>query len=72
MFVLPIIFPENIIVFTLMFVSINSNTTGATSGAGTVFPSGTPELSPPISRARVVQSYIFFVVKIVEKLLTGR
>jgi len=33
----------------MMFVSFNSNTMGATSGAGTAYPSRVPEFTPVFS-----------------------
>jgi hypothetical protein len=32
--------------YQMMFVTFNSNTTGVTCGAGTAYPSGTPEFTP--------------------------
>jgi len=39
-----------------------SNTTGATSGAGTAYPFGTPEFIPGFNGVRVSQSLVFWVV----------
>jgi hypothetical protein len=35
--------------YPMMFVTFNSNTTGVTCGAGTAYPSGTPEFTPDFS-----------------------
>jgi hypothetical protein len=35
-----------------------SNTTSATSGAGTAYPSGTPEFTPGFSGVRVTRSLV--------------
>ena len=42
-----------------MLVSFNSGTTGATSGTGTAYPSGGPELIPCFGGVRVAQSVVF-------------
>ena len=41
---------------------IQYSTTGVTSGARNVYPSGTPEFTPGLSRVRVVQSFVFSAV----------
>ena len=47
----------------MLFVSFNSNTTGATSGAGTAYSFGAPEFTTPsISVVRVTQSLVFCVM----------
>ena len=51
--------PEHIILPpSMMLLSFNSNTTGDTSGSGTVQPSG----KPGFSGVFVAQSTVFFVV----------
>ena len=40
--------------YQMMFVSLNSNTTGVTCGAGTANLSGAPEITPVFSAIRVV------------------
>ena len=35
--------------------------TGATSGAGTAYPSGAPEFTPGVSGARVTRSLVLYV-----------
>ena len=45
----------------MKFVSIKSNTTGVTSGAGTANPSTASEFTPVFIGAHVAQSFIFFV-----------
>ena len=40
----------------------NSDTTGVTSGTGTVYPSGAPMLTPVCSVVRVTRSFVFCVV----------
>ena len=42
-------------------ISNNSNTTGATNGAGTAYPSGAPEFIPSFSGVRVARSLVFYV-----------
>ena len=37
------------------------NTTGATSGAGTAYPSGTPEFTPVLCGVRVARSLVLCV-----------
>ena len=37
------------------------NTTGATSGAGTAYPSGAPEFTPSFSGVRVTRSLVLYV-----------
>ena len=44
--------------YHMMFVSFNSTMTGATSGAGTVHPSGEPDFTSVC----IVQSLVFFIV----------
>jgi hypothetical protein len=45
----------------MMFVSLNSNTTGVTSGTGTVSLSGAHEVIHGFSGVRVVRSLVFYV-----------
>ena len=42
----------------MMFVSCNSNMTGAISGAGNVYTFGAPEFTPGFSAIRVTRSLI--------------
>ena len=37
----------------MMFVALNSNTTGSTDGAGTTYPSGAPVFTPCFNGIRV-------------------
>ena len=46
----------------MMFVSLNSNMTGVTSGAGNVYTSGAPEFTPDFSAVRVTRSLIQYVM----------
>ena len=46
----------------MMFLSVNSNTTGDTSGAGTAYSSGLSEFNQIVSGALVVQSLVFCIV----------
>ena len=46
----------------MIFLSLISCTTGATSEAGTAYPSGAPEFIPVFSDARVARSLVFCVV----------
>ena len=46
----------------MILVSFNSNTKGNNSGAGTVYPSGTPEMIPGFCGVRVPKSLVFCVV----------
>ena len=48
--------------FTYHRVCDQSNTMGATSGAGTAYPSGTPEFTLVFSEVRVARSLVFCVV----------
>jgi hypothetical protein len=45
-----------------MSVSFNSNTKGNNSGAGTAYPSRTPEIIPGFCGVRVARSLVFCVV----------
>ena len=57
--------------YQMMFVSFNSNTPGATSGTGTTYPSGAPELTPGfIWGVCVAQSVVFCVVLFFRSLLS--
>ena len=47
--------------YQIMFMSHNSNTTSATSGAGTANPSGAPVFTPGFYEVRVAQSLVFCV-----------
>ena len=49
-------------VYQMMFVLLNSNTTGVISGTGTEYPSGTPVLTAVFSGVYVAQSLVFCVV----------
>jgi hypothetical protein len=46
----------------MMIVPFSTNTTGATSGAGTACPSAAHEFTPILSRVLVAQSSVFCVV----------
>ena len=48
--------------YQMMFVTFNSNTTGVTCGAGTAYPSGTPEFTPDFSGICAAQHLVFCVV----------
>jgi len=46
----------------MMFVSINSSTTGVTSGAETAYPSEQREFTPVLSSVRIEPSLVFCLV----------
>jgi hypothetical protein len=46
----------------MFFVSFNSNTTGVTSGAGTVHPSVAAVFTPRFSEICVAESFVFVVL----------
>ena len=46
----------------MMFMSINSNTTGVTSGSGIANPSEAPEFTPGFSGVRAALSLVFCVL----------
>ena len=48
--------------YQMMFVTFNSNTTGVTCGAGTAYPSGTPEFTPEFSGICAAQHLVSCVV----------
>ena len=49
-------------VYHMMFVSFNSNTTGATGGAGTANPWEAHEFTPAFSEVRVSRSSVFCIM----------
>ena len=56
-----------LLILTIIFEHLQkntnqSNTKGVTSGAGTAYPSGTPEFTPVFSGVRVPQSLVFSVM----------
>ena len=53
------------ILITYHRVCDKSNTTGATCGAGTAYPSGAPDFTPGFSGACVTQSLVFCVMILV-------
>ena len=52
----------HIIIQCKNWINNKSNTTGATSGAETAYPSGTHEFTPSLSGVNVIQSLVFCVV----------
>jgi hypothetical protein len=52
----------HIIIQCKNWINNKSNTTGATSGAETAYPSGTHEFTPSFSGVNVIQSLVFCVV----------
>jgi hypothetical protein len=54
-------FPVLSSIMTYHRVCNKINTTGATSGAGTAYPSGAPEFTPCFSGVRVTRSLVLYV-----------
>ena len=52
----------NLYLNKMMFMSLNSHMTSVTSGAGTANHSGAPEFIPVLSKDRVPQLLVFYIV----------
>ena len=50
-------------IYHMMFLSFNSNMTGATSWTGIAYSSGSPELTPCFNGVRVAPSLVFYIQK---------